>query len=222
MIQSAGRLAAGMVLAGLWGSMSAQATAQGIYTCVDARNRQLTSDRPIPECLDREQKLLNPSGTVKARVGPTLTEQERLGQAAAAKKQIAQQAQLGEEQRRDRALLTRYPSQAVHEQERVQALGQIRMLIAAANQRIVAVHRQREAIDTEMEFYRKDPSKAPATLRRQVEESEKNLGAQKRFIAEQEAEIKRLTARFDEELARLQKLWLREAAASGIATAKPR
>ena len=53
------------------------AATQGIYTCVDAKGRNLTSDRPIPECSDREQKMLNPSGTVKGKIGPTLTAQER-------------------------------------------------------------------------------------------------------------------------------------------------
>jgi hypothetical protein len=48
-----------------------------IYTCIDAKGRKLTSDRKIPECSDREQKILNPSGTVKARIGPNLTAQER-------------------------------------------------------------------------------------------------------------------------------------------------
>ena len=34
----------------------------GIYTCTDANGRKLTSDRPIPACLDREQNVLNPQG----------------------------------------------------------------------------------------------------------------------------------------------------------------
>ena len=28
----------------------------GVYTCVDAKGRRLTADRPIPECTDREQR----------------------------------------------------------------------------------------------------------------------------------------------------------------------
>jgi len=55
----------------------AQSAPQGIYTCTDAKGRKLTSDRPIPECADREQRVLNPSGTVKTIVGPSLTGPER-------------------------------------------------------------------------------------------------------------------------------------------------
>jgi hypothetical protein len=71
-----GRVAAGLVLAMFGGSLWAQGAAgpiPQIYTCTDASGRKLTSDRPIMECSDREQTILNPSGTVKARIGPVLT-----------------------------------------------------------------------------------------------------------------------------------------------------
>lgn len=222
MRQSAGRLAAGVLLTGLWGLMSLPGAAQGIYTCVDARGRKLTADRPIPECLDREQTVLNPSGTVKAKVAPALTEQERVAQAADAKKQAEQQNQQAEMQRRERALLTRFPNQAAHDQERGEVLAQVRLLIVGANGRIEALQRQREMLEQELEFYKKDPARAPAALRRQVEENDKSLVVQRRFIASQESETRRLTARFDEERTRLQKLWSSEATASGAAPRKTR
>ena len=56
----------------------AQPVPGGVYTCIDAKGRKLTADRPIVECIDREQKVLNPSGTVRAKVGPSLTAQEKL------------------------------------------------------------------------------------------------------------------------------------------------
>ena len=54
----------------------------GIYTCVDAKGRKITSDRPIVDCIDREQVELNPSGTVRRKVGPSLTAQERAAEEA--------------------------------------------------------------------------------------------------------------------------------------------
>ena len=68
------------LLAGLCGLVAAQAApanTQSIYTCVDKQGRKLTSDRPIPECIDREQRELSPTGTVRRVIGPTLTEHER-------------------------------------------------------------------------------------------------------------------------------------------------
>jgi len=179
----------------------------GIYTCVDAKGRKLTADRPIPECSDREQQVLNPSGTVKTKVGPTLTTLERAALEQKAKKEAQEQGRLGDEKRRDRALRIRYPNKGVHDQERAEALSQIAAVVKAASTRMDELGRQRVLIDAEMEFYKRDPSKAPAYLRRQLEENIQSHGVQKRFIAEQEAEAQRVTARFDDELARLRQLW---------------
>lgn len=179
----------------------------GVYTCVDAKGRKLTADRPIPECTDREQQVLNPSGTVKAKVGPTLTAHERAELEKKEKLAIEERGRLAEEKRRDRALLTRYPSKTVHDQERAEALAQIGVVIKAASNRLDELGRQRAGIDGEMEFYKKDPNKAPAYLRRQLEENIQSQAVQKRFIAEQEAEVRRVNLRFDDELVRLRQLW---------------
>ncbi|MEI8169399.1 MAG: DUF4124 domain-containing protein [Rhodoferax sp.] len=203
-------MSAGLLIAGL--SVAASALAQsdqpsGIYSCTDARGRKLTSDRPIAECNDREQKVLNPSGTLRARVGPTLTQQERADIEAKNKADIEERARLNEEKRRERALLIRYPSRTVHDKERAAALAQIGVIRQAAINRAQELLVQRTDIDKEMEFYKKDPAKAPLSLRRQVDEVTQSLAVQGRFIADQDAEFKRVNARFDEELVRLKQLW---------------
>jgi Domain of unknown function (DUF4124) len=202
------------------GVAQTQAPSGGIYTCVDAKGRKLTSDRPIADCIDREQKVLNPSGTVKGKVGPTLTAQERADAEANEKVALEERARKEEEKRRDRALLVRYPQRSVHDAERHEALQQISVVKAAATHRVVELKKQKAAIDAEMEFYKKDPAKAPASLKRQVDENANSIAVQSRFIADQEGEIARVNARFDEELVRLKELWkLRTPAAS--LTARP-
>jgi len=201
----------------MWSGAVGAALAQGvpvngIYTCVDAQGRKLTSDRPIPECLDREQKVLNPSGTLKMKVAPSLTAAERAQQEAREKKQIEEQNRLQEEHRRDRALLIRYPDKAVHDKERADALNQIATVSKAASGRLVELATQRKKLDDEMEFYKKDPSKAPQNLKRQVEENTRSAEMQRRFIADQEVETQRVNARFDEELGRLRQIWAAAAA----------
>lgn len=186
----------------------------GVYTCVDAKGRKLTSDRPIMDCLDREQKVLNPSGTVKTKIGPSLTAQERAEMEQKERREAEEKGKQVEEKRRERALLTRYPTKAVHDQERQEALAQINVVIQAAKTRLDELAKQRLAIDEEMEFYKKDPSKAPAYVRRQMEENTNSQQVQRRFIGEQEAEIKRVNARFDDELVRLRQLWTATAPAS--------
>jgi hypothetical protein len=179
----------------------------GVYTCVDAKGRKLTADRPIPECTDREQKVLNPSGTVKTKVGPTLTAQEKADQDLRDRKAAEELSRLAEEKRRDRALLTRYPNKATHDKERAEALEQVSVVIKAATTRLDELVKQRVSIEEEMEFYKKDPTKAPAYLKRQQEENAQSQAVQKRFISEQESEIRRVNLRFDDELVRLKQLW---------------
>ena len=198
-------------LAGAW-AQGQPAVIAGVYTCIDSKGRKLTSDRPIAECTDREQKVLNPSGTVKTTVGPTLTAQERADQDLKDKRAAEELARAAEEKRRDRALLNRYPNKAVHDGERAEAIDGINVVIRAASTRLDELIRQRRDIDAEMEFYKKDPTRAPAYLRRQQDENTQSQTVQKHFISDQQDEIRRVNQRFDDELARLRQLW----AANGV------
>lgn len=186
----------------------AQAPAvKGVYTCIDANGRKLTADRPIPECTDREQRVLNPSGTLKKTVGPTLTAQEREAQERQEKQAQEERNRIAEERRRDKALLNRYPTRALHDKERADASAQINAVKQAAAKRLTELGAQRKKLLEEMEFYAKDPSKAPLYLRRQVDDNTQSIAVQQRFIADQEDELRRVNQRFDDELARLRQLW---------------
>lgn len=197
-------LASALLLAG--GALPAAAQ-PGIYSCVDAQGRTLTADRPIAACVDREQKELNPSGSIKRTVPPTLTARERALAEEKARRAQEAKARLAEERKRNHALLTRYPDQAAHDKERSAALSVADDVVATATRRLAALAGERRKLDAEMEFYRKDPSKAPARLKRQLEEHAQHTSAQQRFIAAQEGEKQRINARFDEELGRLRALW---------------
>lgn len=193
-----------VLCAGASGAVLAQ---PGIYTCVNAHGTRITSDRPIIECMDRGQKELNPSGTVRRDVGPSLTGPERAQQEARERKAAEELARANEERRRNRALLMRYQDQATHDRERAAGLAQIDAVLAVADKRMAELDKERAAIADELEFYRAAPDKAPAKVRRQVQENADNIAAQQRFVADQQAERARVNARFDEELARLRALW---------------
>ena len=199
--------AAGALAGTLLAAAGLAAAQGGIYTCVDSKGRRLTSDRPIAECVDREQKELSSSGTVKRSIGPSLTAEERAAKEAREAQAAADRARLAEERRRDRALLIRYPNRAVHDKERAEALAQVDEVMKAAQKRITELERDRKGIDAEMEFYKKDPSKAPVGLKRQVEDNTHSLDVQRRFVADQVTEKNRVNARFDEDLVRLRRLW---------------
>ena len=100
--------------------------AQGIYTCIDAKGRKITSDRPIPECNDRTQNEITPSGTVRRVIGPTLTARELAALEDKEKASAGSRIAADEGRRRDRALLLRYPNQQAHDAERTLALARSR------------------------------------------------------------------------------------------------
>jgi len=185
----------------------AKASSAGIYSCTDSRGRTITADRPIPDCIDREQRELNPSGTTRRKVEPTYTAREQAEREDRERLAQLQAARLVEERRRERALLVRYPTPAAHDRERAEALVQVDVVIQAAKKRLGELAEDRKRIEDELEFYKKDPTKAPDAVRRKLEDNAKSVAVQNRFIGEQEEEKKRLNARFDEEQARLKPLW---------------
>jgi hypothetical protein len=140
-------------------------------------------------------------------VPPSYTAEERARIDAQKKAEEALQARIAEEKRRDRALLIRFPNQAVHDRERTEALAQIDEVISAVNKRAQTLLDQRKDISAELEFYQNDVSKAPLWLRRKLEDNEQQVAVQQRFVVEQTQEKQRLNARFDEELVKLRQLW---------------
>lgn len=197
----------GLTLTGVAHAQRSEPGVKGIYTCVDSKGRRLTSDRPIPECLDREQRELTRSGTVKRVVPPSYTAEERAALEAQRKAEEAERSRATEERRRERALLIRYPNQAAHDKARVDAMAQIDEVILAVRKRLEELNQQRTELDQELEFYKSDVKKAPAWLQRKHEDNLSQILIQTRFLSDQDQEKLRVNERFDDELVTLQRLW---------------
>lgn len=199
----------GLLCLSLVGTPHAQTAADGtgIYVCVDAKGRRITSDRHITECLDREQRELSSTGATRRVVPASLTADERERLELLAQQDAAQRAKANEDRRRDRALLSRYPNQRKHDEERAKQLAQVDEVVASIHLRSQDLVKQRAELDLEMEFYKATPSKAPAWLKRRQEDNAHQQEGQKRLVANQALEKQRINSRFDEELARLRQLW---------------
>ena len=187
---------------------------QEVYTCIDKHGRRITSDRPIADCVDREQRVLDHTGTERRRIGPSLTEHERAAQEVQRRKQAEESARIAEERRRERALTARYPDEATHQAERNAALDQVEEVVVVAHKRVQSLKAERRRLDVELEFYRGDVTKAPVLLKRQIADNEQALADQQRFLATQELEKRRIHQRFDAELAQLRQLWAAQRASS--------
>lgn len=179
----------------------------GIYTCVDRYGRKLTSDRPIAECQDREQRELNRSGSTRRVVPPSMSAVERQQEAKRQHEERRQAERARSQQRLDQALLSRYPDRAAHDAGRRDALLQSQIIIDGAQQKIASLQEERGSLDEELEFYKKDPSKTPPKLRRAIEKNAHDIAQQEQAIHNQEVEQQRINAAFDDELVRLEQLW---------------
>jgi len=181
------------------------ASSAGIYTCVDARGRRLTSDRPIPDCTDREQRVLNQDGSVRRVVPPTLTPEERAEREAVERRAAQERAARADAARRDRNLMTRYPDEAAHRKAREAALEPVRQAMRSSDKRLTELSAERRRLDDEAEFYA--GRTMPAMLKQRIDANDAGAAALRAATRTQEAELARINALYDAELARLQRLW---------------
>jgi hypothetical protein len=183
----------------------AGASSAAIYSCVDANGRRLTSDRPIAECLAREQRLLNADGSIRQVVPPTMTVDE-LAESEAKKRQAeADRAAQQDAVRRDRNLLVRYPNEAVHNRAREAALDDVRKGVKFSEDRLADLQRERKPLTDETEFYK--GKKLPSKLKQQLDANDAAAAAQRSLVQNQKDEINRINGLYDAELDRLKKLW---------------
>ena len=184
----------------------------GIYTCTDQYGRKLTSDRPISECQDREQRELNRSGSTRRVVPRAMSPVEQQKEAQRQREEKRQAEIARSQQRLDQALVARYPDKEAHDAGRQSALQQSQIIIDGAKLNLASLQAERQKMDEEMEFYKNDPSKVPPALRRALEKNQRDIEQQELAINNQTGEQQRINAAFDEELARLEQLWAQRAA----------
>ena len=160
----------------------------GIYSCVDSKGRRLTSDRPIVDCLDREQKELGASGTVRRVVPPSYTAEERARLEEQRRAEELERSRIAEERRRERALLIRYPNQAMHDKERAEALKQIDEVIEAVKKRVTeALAGSARRSTKSWSSTRATPTRRRPGCKRKLEDNAQQVQIQNRFLSDQNA-----------------------------------
>ena len=192
----------------------------GIYTCIDGQGRRLTSDRPIADCSAREQRVLNRDGSVQRVVPPSLTVEERAEREAAERRAVLARASQADAIRRDRNLLSRFPTEATHRKSREAALDTVHLAIKATELRVRELGAERKPLVEEAEFYKGRPR--PLRLKQALDSNDAGVDAQRAAAANQETELVRINKLHDVELERLRRLWAGAAPGSlGPAPALP-
>ena len=185
--------------------VAAQAPGGGIYTCTDDKGRKLTSDRPIPDCMHKEQLLLNRDGSLRAVIPPTYTAEERAEREARERRAAEARAAQADAVRRDRNLVARFPNEEAHGKAREAALDSLRLAIADTERRLKELAAERVPLVNEAEFYQ---GKAlPPKIKQQLDANDAAMEAQKSAAANQTTELDRVNKIYDAELSRLRRLW---------------
>jgi hypothetical protein len=195
-------MAATLIVAGF---IAASVQAQQIYSCVDANGKRLTSDRRLPECASRDQRVLNSDGSVKAVLSPTLTAEEAAQQEARDRAAAAARSAQQDAIRRDRNLTHRFPTEEAHAKARAEALNDVRKAVQSSERRMAALASERKPLMDEAEFYVGKP--LPLKLKQALDANDATTDAQRTLIQNQQVEVVRINALYDAELARLRRLW---------------
>lgn len=178
--------------------------ATSIYSC-DINGKRVTSDRPIPECIAREQRVHNSDGSVREVRPPVPTADERAEIEAREQQAALARAQQREAIRRDRNLLQRFPNEAAHKKAREAALDDVRKSLKISESRLAALEKERKPLLDETEFYVN--RQMPLKLKQAIDANDAATEAQRNLVTNQKAEIVRIDKIYDDELERLRKLW---------------
>lgn len=176
-----------------------------IYSCTDSNGKRLTSDRPIPECSARDQRMLNADGSTRKVVPPTMTADEQAEYEARERANASRRAAEQDAVRRDRNLRMRYPTEAAHQKARLAALDDLDRTLKLSQKRLEALAAERKPLLDEAEFY--VGRQMPTRLKQQLDGIDAAAEAQRALMQNQQAETLRINASFDAELARLRALW---------------
>lgn len=188
-----------------------------IYMCKDAAGRTITSDRPIPECANRAMKELNKSGSVKREIPapPTPEEIEQKKQADAKRK--VEEAEATEIRRRDVGLLATYQNEQQIETERKRTITQIRNNITIAVTEQNAALQRRKVAQTEADSLTRQSKPVPFALKARLTEADKSILYETKTKEALEAELVKVSLKYDEILARYRLISVNGPGAAGTA-----
>lgn len=174
------------------------------YSCRDASGRLITADRPIMECLNREQREHNRDGTVKRIIEAPLTPEQKRQRAEEEQRREEEQARLDEIKRHDAILLSSYSSVDSIERAQQRALIEPQSGIAKSQQRLADLGAERTRLNAETEFYK--GRKLPGDLERKLQDNDAAQKYETSLLARRNAEIRSINERYAADKARFLEL----------------
>ncbi len=194
-----------LILGAIAVAAQAQVKAQ-VYTCTTATGRKITADRPIPECMDREQRELQTSTGRVNIVKPKQTEAERWAEREAQKQAERDREAALQQQRRDQQLLARYPDEAALEEKRSYMLDEIKKRWAPTLEEQAEIDARRKEISAAAELRRKTGKAADFSTAKEAVQLERRTLQLRPMMEKAHADLDRVNQEMDADLARLRYL----------------
>jgi hypothetical protein len=177
-----------------------------IYMCKDASGKTITSDRPIPECADRTIREYGKSGNFKRDIPPPPTAEERRKKEEEESRKKADEAAEKDKKRGDTALLARYRTEADLDNARKRSLAIVQEQQKRENASLAKSELQLKQAQTEVDAGNKKKAPVPPVLIRKVDDLQNSVNASKKRIQDQDAELAKINAKYDDELKRFKEL----------------
>lgn len=193
-----------LLLSCVLATVPALACANSLFVCTTPEGRRITSDRMPIECSTTTVRELNPDGSTRRVIEPPLTPEQRSARQEAARKLAEEKERRRAQSRQDLALMETYASEDEIISTRDRTLAQRRVLIERAEQRLLSLKKEHKKLEDEKEFY--VDRKMPDKLVRAFAANAEMIAAQHKQIADVQAEMDRISARFDAEAARFREL----------------
>jgi hypothetical protein len=171
------------------------------YRCVGKDKKTYYGQTPPPQCAGMPLEMLNRQGLVVRRVDPQADAANKAAKEAEDAKKREDDAAQRDRQRRDRALLATYTSEADVEAARKRALLDNEKAIQTIDMRTASIRKRQAELTKELEFY-KGKNKPPAKLEQEIKGAESELRAQEEQRAKRQKDIEAINARYDEDLRR--------------------
>jgi hypothetical protein len=200
------RRAAAVWLAALPALALAATTPAGaqMFVCTTASGKTITGDQPPPECRDRDIRELNHDGSTRRVIAAPLSREQRRRQDAEAQEKAIQEEHDLAQARRDRSLLETYGSLEEVEGAKRRALDSRRTLVERAEQRLQQYRRERKRLDDEAEFYAR--RELPVKLKNAYASNDNMIAQQEKIKSDNQAEMQRITERYDADARRYREL----------------
>jgi hypothetical protein len=183
--------------------VAGSAAAQSIYTCRDQSGRNVTSDRPIPDCAGVMREL-GPSGIVRREIAPPLTADQQRQKEADEKARRAAEEATREKRRRDAALLSAYQSEDQIEAARRRALADGYQSLKTSRARLSDLMKERTALQQEAETYK--GKTMPPLFKRKLDDNQTLIDDEEASIKMRTSDVERINGRYDDDLGRFREL----------------